>query len=512
MTPSEVAAALRQVRGVGDAEVLFAEPKPGEKKVIAYVVPDTATIETLLAETEEEHKQLRKWRKTFDLMQFGKEASAAPMAFNIAGWNSSYTRQPIPPEEMREWVEETVRSIKILRPQEVLEIGCGTGLLLLRIAPSCRRYVGTDFSPAVLKRVREQMSRLDKPLEGVTLLERSADNFEGCIPGSFDTVIVNSVIQYFPGLTYLLLVLEKLVSLVKPGGRIFLGDLRSLPLLEVYALSVELFQAPASMTLGELRGRVRKRIQNQSELLLSPSFFLALQKRLPEISRVEVRPKRGRTDNELTRFRFNAVLSVGAENPAAIAPSWMDWPAAGLAPAMIRQRLEDPKCTSLALRGVPNVRVESELTALRAVGGGEGGMTVGKLRSALQESKTSGVHPTVLFALAEESGFSLDWSCLNSRSDGAFDLLFDRKSTSGAPPFVSWPMPAQVSAELTEHCSNPRRSKLGEALIQALTSFSVENLPQAVRPAEFVLVESLPATFRGQIDLGAHAVPGTVQS
>ena len=87
-------------------------------------------------------------------MQFGKEAASSPLAFNIARWNSSYTRKPIPAEEMREWVDESVEEILALRPREILEIGCGTGLLLLRIAPNCKRYVGVDQSKAALQRIK----------------------------------------------------------------------------------------------------------------------------------------------------------------------------------------------------------------------------------------------------------------------------------------------------------------------------------------------------------------------
>ena len=73
---------------------------------------------------------------------------ALPLAFNTLGWNSVYTRQPIPEEDMREWVQTTVERILTLAPRNVLEIGCGTGLLLLRIAPTCARYIGVDFFPS----------------------------------------------------------------------------------------------------------------------------------------------------------------------------------------------------------------------------------------------------------------------------------------------------------------------------------------------------------------------------
>ena len=60
---------------------------------------------------------------------------------------------PIPDEEMQEWLEQTVQRISSLKPDHVLEIGCGLGLLLFCLAPLCSRYVGTDFSTVALEHI-----------------------------------------------------------------------------------------------------------------------------------------------------------------------------------------------------------------------------------------------------------------------------------------------------------------------------------------------------------------------
>ncbi len=103
-------------------------------------------------------------------------ASPADPTFNISDWNSSYTGLPIPEQEMREWRDHTVARIKALAPQRVLEIGCGTGLLLFPIAPHCERYLGLDFSGEVVRYLGEQLSRIERPLPQVTLEQRTADD------------------------------------------------------------------------------------------------------------------------------------------------------------------------------------------------------------------------------------------------------------------------------------------------------------------------------------------------
>jgi ubiquinone/menaquinone biosynthesis C-methylase UbiE len=509
MRLSEVQSALRAHPGVREVAIVSREVISGEKKLIAYVVPETNYWELVLSGTEEERKRLQKWRKTFDLMQFGKEAASSAVAFNIAGWNSSYTRKPIPAEEMREWVETTVTEILALRPQQVLEIGCGTGLLLLRIAPHCQRYVGADQSNAALERLKEQLAQSAESSAPAALLERSADNFEGFSANSFDTVILNSVVQYFPSVTYLVRVLEQVVELIKPGGRIFVGDVRSLPLLETYASSVELYQASPSLNVAELRERVLRRLRQQEELLLSPSFFLALQQRFPKISRVEVKPKRGRFDNELTRFRFNAVLSVGLPAEPAIDPSWLDWAGLQLTMDSLKEALEKPECTILALKNIPNARLHNDVAAMKEIRTSDLTRTVAEVKESVAQTAAQGVHPQAISSMARDMGFSLDWSWTGAQPDGRFDALFHRipREATGSEPVVAWPKPPTVSVNFAHHSNTPGQTNLAGKLIQELLEFVKQNLPAEMTAADIVMVDAIPPMPAGEPNLDRLSRP-----
>ena len=117
--------------------------------------------------------QVSQWQQVWDETYRLSDAIAEP-TFNISGWNSSYTGQPIPAPEMKEWVDGIAGRIVALCPERVLELGCGTGLILFQVAPHCTEYVGSDFSQVALDYVQQQLDRPDLDLPSVRLLRREA--------------------------------------------------------------------------------------------------------------------------------------------------------------------------------------------------------------------------------------------------------------------------------------------------------------------------------------------------
>ena len=81
----------------------------------------------------------------------------------------------------------------------------------------------------------------------VRLLQQTADDDKHFEPGSFDVVILNSVVQYFPSANYLVRVVEAACRALSPDGSIFVGDVRSFALLE--ALHTSLGSPSAGLTL-----------------------------------------------------------------------------------------------------------------------------------------------------------------------------------------------------------------------------------------------------------------------
>src|SRR5262249_16769269 len=149
-------------------------------------------------------------------------------------------------------MNETVSRLQAFGARRAVEIGCGTGLLLTRLAGACQSYIGVDFSAEVVSRLGAYVEQRED-LRHVELRQGLAPALSFVPDDSCDLVILNSVIQYFPDLDYLLKVLSETVRITKEGGHIFVGDARSLPLLEAYHASVQLHKAPDELSIGELQ-------------------------------------------------------------------------------------------------------------------------------------------------------------------------------------------------------------------------------------------------------------------
>ncbi len=96
-------------------------------------------------------------------------------------------------------------------------------------------------------------------------------------PASFDTVIIHSVSQYLPDAAYFRRMVEGAVRATKPGGHVYVGDVQIFSLIEAHHTGEQARRAPASLPVGELRERIRRRVENETELMIGPGFFHALQ-------------------------------------------------------------------------------------------------------------------------------------------------------------------------------------------------------------------------------------------
>ena len=485
----EIETTLARHPEVRDVAVMAHDDGAGDARLVAYVVPD-AERESASAADE----GVERWREVFDRTYTHAEETgdAVESGFNIAGWISSYDKQPIPAPEMHEWVDRTCDRILALRPQRVLEIGCGTGLLLFRVAPHVAHYHGLDIATTALDGIRQDPA-FAAISDRVTLTSARADETGNLASGSFDTVVINSVIQYFPSAEYLVNVLEDAVRLVAPGGAILVGDVRLLPMLEALHTSVALYEAPNDLSITDLRARAQQRMWHESELVVDPAFFDALRLHLPRITEVEVLLKRGVAANELSKFRGDVVLRIDAGHAPVPGDATPAVQVDSLSQVRALLRAEP---AVLRLPDLVDARVAGDLRARALIEAAAAQQTVGELRAA-RPAAEGGVDPEALATVHPAYDVAILWP--QSGTVGRFDAVLRHREH--APPRGDAPAAVRPAAGVwRDFVHHPAAESFAPEQVTRWRAHLGATLPDYMIPSAFVRLTELPLTPSGKVD------------
>ncbi len=486
----EIESTLLKHSRVREALVVAREDNSGQKQLVGYVIARPPIDRQEQVETE----QISRWQQLYD--SYRKEGTVKDGAAKFAGWNSSYTGAPIPAHEMQQWVDETVARVMKMRPRRVLEIGCGTGLLLTQVAPHCESYTGLDFSVAALAQLSQVVEQRED-LRHVTLRQGLAHELDFMADESVDLVVINSVVQYFPSTDYLLQVLKHAVRASSPGGNIFIGDVRSLPMLRTYHASVQLYKASPEMPLEELRRRISKAQQSEEELALDPDLFYEIADRWQRVGRVTAELKAGDYDNELSRFRYDVTLHIGNKESVEDAGRWLAWDQDGRWQRELRNMLSATPSSSVGVRGIRDGRVAPAVAALVLLDSQDANGTAAELVAA--SAPTRGEDPNLPMRLASEMGVEMQWRAFSST--GTYDAIFnprwrEKKAEKDLPPTY-----------YRKYGNDPALAAEDAKLAPELQDHLRRSLPDYMVPSALLLIGSWPLTPNGKIDRRALPAP-----
>jgi len=551
--PGEIEATLQGHQHIADAVVnLHHAPESASSQspsqnqsasLIAYLCPSQPYL-TEQAEAANA-QSVAQWSDVFNDTYFGSDDNDDPdfqAHNNYAGWDSSYTTDAIDIPQMEEWVEQTMAVIFDLKPRNMLEIGCGTGLLLYRYAPKCESVHAIDLSQAALGTISKELTRRD--WQHVHLTQGDAAMVEN-LPADwqFDTIICNSVAQYFPNLPYLETVITGALAHLQPGGKLLLGDIRNLDLLDAHATATELCRITAPVSVTTLANRVQRRIQQEQELLISPSYFARMQDRFDDISRVDILAKRGLGDNEMIRYRYEVVITKksakGSTKESAIekaTPAAIDWLVAAESQPdvtnVVESAIENASNDTFkqiaeqiaaqvakqhpyfGLTKVPNPRIQADVALMQQLADDKQRQHIfpPEKIGALSDTAYAQIN-TLENALqhAEAAGYrvSLTW---DQQHIGALDIIFwlaGSGSGSGSDSNQTAPPVAQAKQPYTQRylANYPTLQNLSQALGDVAKQHLSQHLPEYMVPGLFLVMERLPLTVNGKVNKKALPAP-----
>jgi 2-polyprenyl-6-hydroxyphenyl methylase/3-demethylubiquinone-9 3-methyltransferase len=115
--------------------------------------------------------------------------------------------------------------------KQVLDIGCGGGILTEALAHRGGKVTGIDMTDAPLKVAR--LHALDSGLEGIEYRQITAESLADEAPGQFDVVTCMEMLEHVPDPESVIAAIQRLL---KPGGHAFFSTINRNPKAWIMAI------------------------------------------------------------------------------------------------------------------------------------------------------------------------------------------------------------------------------------------------------------------------------------
>lgn len=181
----------------------------------------------------------------------------------------------------------------------ILEVGIGSGMIAMQLAPCCKTYSGCDISKIVLDKL-DGMAK-ERKMNNLRLYPYAADEIYH-IQEKFDIILMSSVTEYFSGYNYLRKVIERCIEQIDGKGVILFADIFDLDKKDSYRQSVYQY--------AKAHPGVRYKRDFSHELFIPHEYWKDIANQFPLITKTFISDKIGRYKNEINRFRYDVLFEV----------------------------------------------------------------------------------------------------------------------------------------------------------------------------------------------------------
>ena len=484
----EIESALIKSNLVNQATVLVRENEENNKRLVGYYIPQWQVVKA--KERELYADKVKGWQEIYE-SEYSNTETGIDEEFDINIWKDSFTGEPIPPEHMHEWLQDIVQIILDEKPEHVLEVGTGTGLIYYQLAGKVKKYIGTDFSTSSINRIRENIKKGLKDYGPTELQVCAAHEVLLEKEEPVDTIILNSIIQYFPGEDYMTEVIGKSISLLKGKGRIIIGDVRDNRLLGLFKARLRIEKRPNALAIQEFEWLVEQDILKEEELCFSPEYFYNLKSVYKQITHIEIKWKQGVFINELTLYRYNVIIHVG-EEAEMIKPDWQRWSDIADKQTVINQLKQGTGV--VALQEVPNPRLWQEQLLSKARKD-KLVSTVGDLVNIMDTEGIESKQIKEILSIAQANGYAyrlfLDQDALK------VNVLIELNPSKS---FIQQPDSEKNNNPDISLTNIPLFSDINLLLQKDIRSLLQQSLPEYMIPSELIALRKMPLTNNGKVD------------